>query len=86
MRGHDDGVLLRGDSEDQAHRIGLATDAERVDFQLRLGDGKRAYEKLLERYPDEDGIRDKLVTGVQTCALPISQPWSWAMVQSACAV
>src|SRR2546425_1057298 len=22
----------------------------------------------------EDGIRDKLVTGVQTCALPISQP------------
>src|SRR2546425_9368187 len=24
----------------------------------------------------EDGIRDKLVTGVQTCALPISRP-SW---------
>src|SRR2546425_4051529 len=29
----------------------------------------------------EDGIRDKLVTGVQTCALPISMPadccWCW---------
>ncbi len=23
----------------------------------------------------EDGIRDKLVTGVQTCALPISGKW-----------
>src|SRR5207244_9586847 len=23
----------------------------------------------------EDGIRDDLVTGVQTCALPISPPW-----------
>src|SRR2546425_8914173 len=23
----------------------------------------------------EDGIRDKLVTGVQTCALPIWAPW-----------
>src|SRR5205823_8758533 len=29
----------------------------------------------------EDGIRDKLVTGVQTCALPISRrspTWGWA--------
>src|SRR2546425_13321316 len=26
----------------------------------------------------EDGIRDKLVTGVQTCALPISRACSWA--------
>src|SRR6266511_3908021 len=26
----------------------------------------------------EDGIRDFHVTGVQTCALPISPPWSWA--------
>src|SRR5687767_15667605 len=25
----------------------------------------------------EDGIRDKLVTGVQTCALPISSPFVW---------
>src|SRR5205823_9232012 len=25
----------------------------------------------------EDGIRDKLVTGVQTCALPISGPPPW---------
>src|SRR5205823_11506687 len=30
----------------------------------------------------EDGIRDKLVTGVQTCALPIwlvgdAHPWAW---------
>src|SRR5205823_12205906 len=25
----------------------------------------------------EDGIRDKLVTGVQTCALPISQEEGW---------
>mgnify|MGYP006982521832 CR=1 FL=1 len=23
----------------------------------------------------EDGIRDRLVTGVQTCALPILNPW-----------
>src|SRR6478609_6448400 len=26
----------------------------------------------------EDGIRDKLVTGVQTCALPISLGWALA--------
>src|SRR5205823_9684111 len=26
----------------------------------------------------EDGIRDKLVTGVQTCALPIYREWFWA--------
>src|SRR6266496_5379612 len=27
----------------------------------------------------EDGIRDLYVTGVQTCALPISEtPWSWS--------
>src|SRR2546425_9828494 len=26
----------------------------------------------------EDGIRDKLVTGVQTCALPIFSPRRWA--------
>src|SRR5205823_9837733 len=25
----------------------------------------------------EDGIRDKLVTGVQTCALPICGTWRW---------
>src|SRR5258708_170644 len=28
----------------------------------------------------EDGIRDDLVTGVQTCALPISAAAFWAMV------
>src|SRR5206468_9685989 len=27
----------------------------------------------------EDGIRDLIVTGVQTCALPISSPWSTRM-------
>src|SRR5205823_11906042 len=27
----------------------------------------------------EDGIRDKLVTGVQTCALPISYKTAWRM-------
>src|SRR6266508_6333897 len=26
----------------------------------------------------EDGIRDGHVTGVQTCALPISRSWSWS--------
>src|SRR5467141_4248824 len=26
----------------------------------------------------EDGIRDSSVTGVQTCALPISAGWAWA--------
>src|SRR5699024_11958781 len=26
----------------------------------------------------EDGIRDRNVTGVQTCALPISILWQWA--------
>src|SRR6266536_1655131 len=25
-------------------------------------------------FPEEDGIRDPLVTGVQTCALPICEP------------
>src|SRR2546423_3380885 len=30
----------------------------------------------------EDGIRDKLVTGVQTCALPISMPRSWLLNMS----
>src|SRR5205823_7419100 len=33
----------------------------------------------------EDGIRDKLVTGVQTCALPISTPTS-ASVRTACMI
>src|SRR2546425_12373969 len=31
----------------------------------------------------EDGIRDKLVTGVQTCALPISLGMRWAIVAAA---
>src|SRR5229473_4557216 len=30
----------------------------------------------------EDGIRDKLVTGVQTCALPISAPCAVAWARS----
>src|SRR5258708_17975552 len=30
----------------------------------------------------EDGIRDDLVTGVQTCALPISACASWRLVAS----
>src|SRR5437764_2860954 len=30
----------------------------------------------------EDGIRDTSVTGVQTCALPISMSWSWASARS----
>src|SRR5262249_59749435 len=31
----------------------------------------------------EDGIRDWSVTGVQTCALPIScRPWSWRTIPS----
>src|SRR5205823_12033576 len=29
----------------------------------------------------EDGIRDKLVTGVQTCALPISVPQLYAILK-----
>src|SRR5947208_16977647 len=37
--------------------------------------------RLLFFFPAEDGIRDDLVTGVQTCALPIwarrSQLWRW---------
>src|SRR6266404_8568611 len=33
-------------------------------------------------FPAEDGIRDKLVTGVQTCALPISVP---LLLRSLCA-
>src|SRR6266478_7446293 len=36
----------------------------------------------------EDGIRDLTVTGVQTCALPISSPasarWTWATCRSSC--
>src|SRR5205823_9987378 len=33
----------------------------------------------------EDGIRDKLVTGVQTCALPISEPaMSWRHNATSC--
>src|SRR2546425_79416 len=32
----------------------------------------------------EDGIRDKLVTGVQTCALPISTVQPWTTVGSHC--
>ena len=34
----------------------------------------------------EDGIRDKLVTGVQTCALPISATFSKAKMSSNVAV
>src|SRR3712207_8289118 len=32
----------------------------------------------------EDGIRDIGVTGVQTCALPISAPRSWCSMPSKC--
>src|SRR5258708_32496614 len=31
----------------------------------------------------EDGIRDDLVTGVQTCALPISPEWRWGAASRA---
>src|SRR5258708_449707 len=48
------------------------------------GENARAQARLRDRFffQAEDGIRDDLVTGVQTCALPIStkwwlpQPWS----------
>src|SRR5205823_6970050 len=43
---------------------------------------------ILFSFHAEDGIRDKLVTGVQTCALPISRSSSkppWAGAAAACA-
>src|SRR5260363_326826 len=39
---------------------------------LRTDLMSRAHEKLVFFFQADDGIRDDLVTGVQTCALPIS--------------
>src|SRR5205823_9135098 len=43
----------------------------RQDGENRRDDGRW----LVCFFQAEDGIRDKLVTGVQTCALPISSNW-----------
>src|SRR5699024_8794261 len=48
--------------EDGRNQIGRASCRERV--------------KISESGEAEDGIRDRNVTGVQTCALPISARWS----------
>src|SRR5690606_41209805 len=42
--------------------------------------------RLLFFFPAEDGIRDFHVTGVQTCALPIStkNPWPFPRTRSCC--
>src|SRR5205823_8811595 len=52
-----------------------------VEFQMKMLPRRRVHIELVNRAADciqqmfffqaEDGIRDKLVTGVQTCALPI---------------
>src|SRR2546430_13151141 len=39
----------------------------------RVGRRRRKTNELMIFYPAEDGIRDLTVTGVQTCALPISR-------------
>src|SRR5687767_3567712 len=61
----------------QAAYANLHTDQERDYFMQRYHDvissfgGKTSYDFFFQA---EDGIRDKLVTGVQTCALPIYAP------------
>src|SRR5690348_32012 len=44
-----------------------------IDFHItRTYDGKHIYKNINFFFQAEDGIRDGRVTGVQTCALPIS--------------
>src|SRR3989441_163657 len=66
---HEDGAV-DGDARECCYHA-----AELVQGELRVVDGE---DHLLLRggvffffFQAEDGIRDKLVTGVQTCALPI---------------
>src|SRR2546425_6705482 len=56
-------------------------EARRGRFQLRLWGASVLQERIRAAllfvvffFQAEDGIRDKLVTGVQTCALPICSP------------
>src|ERR1039457_6594131 len=40
----------------------------------------------IHNFQEEDGIRDYTVTGVQTCALPISMPRCWPMPRLAATI
>src|SRR6266536_275803 len=68
--------------------VGAAAEAEMKGKKARVEDGVRATRAAVEEvivpgggvallrcffFQAEDGIRDPLVTGVQTCALPISR-------------
>src|SRR6266536_5767190 len=45
-------------------------------YDVLLGDDEKLRELAFFFFQAEDGIRDPLVTGVQTCALPIYPPLS----------
>src|SRR5205823_9397075 len=58
----------------------LRTDHDECRLELLFGGAARGVERhRVFFFQAEDGIRDKLVTGVQTCALPIS-PAIWVAV------
>ena len=44
----------------------------KINWDWYKGEG---YEEFFFFFQAEDGIRDHCVTGVQTCALPIYEPW-----------
>src|SRR5205823_12204568 len=53
--------------------VGKMGRPHRRDVGERVGDGSREADRIPPFFfQAEDGIRAKLVTGVQTCALPIS--------------
>src|SRR2546429_4128315 len=63
-------VTCRGDSPRDAWQL-LLVGEERSDWQKYKGECG-FYRVLFFFFQAEDGIRDVAVTGVQTCALPIS--------------
>src|SRR5699024_205158 len=54
------------------HEVWLLRDARPLAFALRSEERRVGKEWRTRGWEAEDGIRDRNVTGVQTCALPIS--------------
>src|SRR3989441_2740936 len=72
--------LLKTDPEGARNRLGRlkSRSSQRSEFLGSYAHFPRFF-VLFFFFQAEDGIRDKLVTGVQTCALPISMPGAWKL-------
>src|ERR1017187_10142642 len=69
-------VVLPHAGEDVAGQaiLRILGELSRLSRDVPQGDLARQRDDLLFFFQAEDGIRGTSVTGVQTCALPISQP------------